>query len=369
MFACLCVLPDREIPVIILNWKVSGLKTLIPPRTKRVLNICGSINQTTQLHQIARELPEYEHWFTPFYGDGEVELARKLGLIEMTIGGDKRRQWCLDYLRDHNLSLDMRGEQRGHAYDLVVTCSDLVYPGNIKNTPVVVVQEGMIDRPFYMTALCRKFPFLPLWLAGCTLTGCSLMYDVICAASEGYRSHFLDMGVPGSRIRVTGIPNFDNCARYRFNDFPHRGYALVCTSDKRETFQKDDRMGFLRKAREWSRGKPVFFKLHPNEDYERARREIHQVFPEARVYQRGATAEHMIANCDILITQYSSTIFVGLALGKECHSSEVPVEILKPMTPIQNGRAAENIAGVCRELLGDRADGGVAEARPFSKAA
>jgi hypothetical protein len=47
---------------------------------KRVLFICGSINQTTQMHQIASELPEYDHYFTPYYADRIWDLARKLGL-------------------------------------------------------------------------------------------------------------------------------------------------------------------------------------------------------------------------------------------------------------------------------------------------
>ncbi|MCG3174468.1 MAG: hypothetical protein GMKNLPBB_02707 [Myxococcota bacterium] len=330
---------------------------LCKPRRKRLFHICGSLNQTTQLHQIARELPEYEHWFSPYYGNGEVDLARKLGLIEVTIAGAKRRQWCLDYLREHNLNIDIDKKQHGHSYDLVLSSSDLHYPDNIKKDRVVVVQEGIIDRPFYMTDLCKKFPFLPLWLAGTSMTGLSGHYERICAASEGYRDHFIRNGVPAEKIPVTGIPNFDNCRQYLHNSFPHRGYALVCTSDKRETMQEDDRIGFIRNARELARGKPVFFKLHPNEDYERCRREIHSVIPDARVFQRGASAEHMIANCDILITQYSSTIFVGLALGKECHS-EVPVEMLKPLMPIQNGCAARNIANVCREMLGDLAAAG-----------
>ncbi len=41
----------------------------------------------------------------------------------------------------------------------------------------------------------------------------------------------------------------------------------------------------------------------------------------------------MIANCDVLITRYSSTVFVGLALGKETHSD------------YPDGRAAQADAG------------------------
>ena len=58
----------------------------------------------------------------------------------------------------------------------------------------------------------------------------------------------------------------------------------------------------------------------------------------------------MIASCDVLITQWSSTAFVGLALGKEVHSYHDPAE-LRRLLPLQNGAAASNIAAVCRELL------------------
>jgi len=41
--------------------------------------------------------------------------------------------------------------------------------------------------------------------------------------------------------------------------------------------------------------------------------------PGAMVFATGS-AEQMIANCDVLITRFSSTAFVGLALGKETYS-------------------------------------------------
>ena len=34
---------------------------------KKILFICGSMNITTQMQQIAAELPEYDRYFTPFY--------------------------------------------------------------------------------------------------------------------------------------------------------------------------------------------------------------------------------------------------------------------------------------------------------------
>jgi hypothetical protein len=80
-----------------------------------------------------------------------------------------------------------------------------------------------------------------------------------------------------------------------------------------------------------------------------ARREIRRYAPHATIVSDRA-AEELIANCDVLITQWSSTAYVGLALGKEVYSS-FDVEELRRMTPVQNRSAARNIAGVCRELL------------------
>jgi hypothetical protein len=59
----------------------------------------------------------------------------------------------------------------------------------------------------------------------------------------------------------------------------------------------------------------------------------------------------MIANCDVLVTQYSTLAFTGLALGKEVHSY-FNVDELKVLTPIQNGGTSnEKIASVCHQLL------------------
>jgi hypothetical protein len=316
-------------------------------RPARVLFVCGSLNQTTQMHEIARELPEVEASFTPFYCDGLLEALRRLGRLEFTVAGEKLRGRCLDYLRGHGLAIDERGG-RG-PYDLVVTCSDLVVQRNLRGRRVVLVQEGILDPGGWPYALCRRLRFLPRWLAGTSTTGLSLAYERFCVASDGYRDHFVAGGVPEERIVVTGIPNFDDCRRYLKNDFPHRGYVLVCSSDARETLKRDDRAAFLRRCLEVAGGRPLVFKLHPNEDAPRARREIASVAPGALVYDRGS-AEEMIANCDALVTQYSSTVFVGLALGKECHSY-FDLGELRRLLPLQNGCAARNIAAVCRDVL------------------
>jgi hypothetical protein len=300
------------------------------------------------MHAVARELPEYDARFTPFYGGVGVETLRRLGLIEWTIGGDKLRGRCIDYLRDHGLRLDMHG--REGAYDLVVTCTDLVVPDNVRSARIVLVQEGILDPPGPLTPVCKRLKWLPRWLGGTALTGQSNLFDRFCVAGDGYRELFASQGVDPRKLTVTGIPNFDDCARYLKNDFPHRGYVLVCTSDARETFKRDDRAALVRRAVEVASGRALIFKLHPNEDHARATAEIRRFAPSALVYASGS-AEEMIANADLVFTQWSSTAFVALALGKTVHSN-VPIEELRRLLPQQNGgRSARRIAHVCREVL------------------
>ena len=94
----------------------------------------------------------------------------------------------------------------------------------------------------------------------------------------------------------------------------------------------------------------MIFKLHPNERYNRAVKEIRKCAPDALIFQEG-DINPMIANCDILIAQYSSVSYIGLALGKEVHSYFDRDE-LKRLLPVQNnGKSSRNIAEVCKELL------------------
>ena len=57
---------------------------------RKVLFIGGSINQTSQMHQIARELPEFQPYFTPYYADKGLEkFLTKMGLTRTTVLGEK----------------------------------------------------------------------------------------------------------------------------------------------------------------------------------------------------------------------------------------------------------------------------------------
>ncbi|HXJ23964.1 MAG TPA: hypothetical protein VMT03_27470 [Polyangia bacterium] len=322
----------------------------LPRRARpRVLLIGGTINHTTQVRQIAAELPDCDHAFTWYYSDGALELLRRAGRLENTALGDKLRARCLAHLEEHDLPLDLGG-RRG-PYDLAITCSDLSVPRNIRGRPLLLVQEGMTDREDLVFRMVKAMRLPPWVTADSAGTGLSHAYDRFCVASEGYRTLFERKGVPPEKIVVTGIPNFDNCDRFLQNDFPHRGHVLVCSSDIRETLRWENRPGFIQQVLRIAAGRQIIWKLHPNEKVARARRELALLAPGALVFESG-NAEEMIANCDVLVTQFSSTAYVGLALGKEVHSY-FDVDELRRLCPVQNGRtSAWRIANVCRELLG-----------------
>lgn len=314
---------------------------------KKVLFICGSLNQTSQMHQISRYLSDCDCRFTPYYADGFLETLRRNDYLNFTVLGNKLANRCLDYLRRNNLPIDMRGEEGG--YDLIFTCSDLVVQSNIHGRRVILVQEGMTDPENLLYHLVKKLN-LPRYLASTATTGLSNCYGYFCVASEGYKRLFVSKGVNPEKIRVTGIPNFDNCRRYLENDFPHHDYVLVATSDMRETLKWENRKKFIRNCVDVADGRLLIFKLHPNENVARATREINRWAPGALVYATGNT-NHMIANCDELVTRFSSVVYVGLALGKKVRS-DFDVDGLADMTPIQNdGNSARLIAEIGRAYL------------------
>jgi len=319
---------------------------------KRILFICGSMNQTTMMHAIAKHLSEADCWFTPFYTDGLLAVLERKQFLEFTIAGRTFKDRVFSYCEQHDLQVDYRGQRQ--PYDLVVTCSDLVVPKNIRHRRIVLVQEGMTD-PENLAYYLVKWLGLPRYLASTSTTGLSDAYLKFCVASEGYRDHFIRKGVRPDKIEVTGIPNFDHCAAYRDIPFPHKDYVLVATSDSRETFKYENRRRFIERAVRIADGRKLIFKLHPNERVDRATKEIEQWAPGAIVYDRG-DVHPMIAHCDTLVTRFSSCVYVGIALGKTVFS-DFPLEQLHRMTPIQNGgMSGAVIADVCRRVM-DRSYG------------
>lgn len=315
---------------------------------QNILFICGSLNQTSQMHAVAQQMSEYRCYFTPYYADGIEHFAAKAGLLDFCVLGGRHRRDTLQYLADHNLPIDERGA--GHKYDMVVTSSDLIIQNNIRHKRMVLVQEGITEPEGRLYRLWKLFPFLPRYIANTATNGLSHAYDIFCVASEGYRDHFIRKGVPPEKIAVTGIPNFDNLQRHRQNNFPQRDYVLVATTPYRETYRGDDRPTFLRRCVDVAEGRPMIFKLHPTEHVERATREIKAIAPDAQVLARG-NVNDMIANASMVMTQQSTCTFVALALGKETYTY-LEKDELRRLMPIQNGGVSgERIAKIARRLL------------------
>jgi len=318
-----------------------------PGPKRRLLFVGGSLNQTSIVHRVAAELGEHECVFTPYYADGVLRWAAEGELLDFTILGGRPRASSEAFLRDRGAAVDYRGA--GGGFDLVVTTSDLVVPRNLRGVPMVLVQEGMTDPEDWRYRLVRAAG-LPRWVANTSMTGLSHAYEAFCVASSGYRDLFVGKGVDPARIEVTGIPNFDDCASFLGNDFPLHGFVLGATSCLRETWKPEDRKGFIRRCLEVADGRELLFKLHPNENHARARREIERLAPRAVALASGNT-NHMIANCAALVTRYSSVVFVAVALGKEVHA-DIDETTLRRLLPIQNGGAsARRIADVCRRFL------------------
>ncbi|SDP30882.1 hypothetical protein SAMN05428975_1093 [Mucilaginibacter sp. OK268] len=315
---------------------------------QKILFITGSVNQTSQMHQIANELPEFDCWFSQLFTDSYILnlFINHTSLLNGTILSNYYRTNSEKYLHQHGLQIDY-GARLNH-YDLVVFCSDILVPRRMRKTKTVWVQEGMVDKYTLVSKLVKMLK-LPTFLCGNTsLNGSSNVCDVYCSASLGYRQYFIKNGTHSNKIAVTGMPNYDNLEQFLDNDFPHRDYVMVATTDMRETYRFENRPAFIKSAVKIANGRPLLFKLHPNENAERAEKEIRKHAPvDAMIFKSGNT-NHMIANCCELITQYSTVVYTGIALGKKVHSW-FDVDELKKLAPIQNGGiSAQKIAQVCR---------------------
>ena len=303
------------------------------------------------MHQISQHLRDYDCWFSQIFPDSAFlrGVIKYTPFAEGTVLAGQFKERSEKYLADHGLHVDYRGD--AHTYDLVVNCSDMIVAKKFRKTKTLWVQEGMIDRQTLFTGFVKAFG-LPAYFTGDTsLNGSTNVCDIYCAASEGYKNYFGNSGTAPEKLIVTGIPNYDNHIQSVANDFPFHNYVMVATSDMRETYRFENRVAFIKKAVKIANGRQLLFKLHPNEKFERAKAEIEKHAPAGTmVYHTGNTA-HMIANCSELITQYSTVVYTGIALGKKVHSY-FDLENLKKLAPIQNnGTSAKNIAQVCRGFI------------------
>lgn len=316
---------------------------------KKVLLIGGTKNQTTMMYQIAEELRnDYHCVFTTFYGDNIFKWATDMKLLEMSLAGTKMQKQNEALCKENGYEYDYRAKK--YQYDLVITCQDVVIPKNLKDNKIILVQEGTTIPKGILYNIVKTFK-LPHYFADTAMTGMSDAYRYFCVASEGYKQQFVQDGAKAEKIKVTGIPNFDDLLHYKQNDFPHKNFILVATSNIRESYQYENRKKFLRKAKEIIGDKKAIFKLHPTEKHDRAIREIRAFFPESKIITEG-NIEEMIANCDALITPYSTVVLVAAALGKKVYSDYYTKEQIKALAPVQNeGTSAKNIANLAIKLI------------------
>ncbi len=319
---------------------------------KKILFIVGSMNQTWQMHKISQHLTEYDCWFSQFFTDSAFGhfLLKYTPLLNKTILSGQFKKNSETYLMANGLQIDY--EAKKNTYDLIVYCSDLVIPRRLRSTKMIWVQEGMTDRINLFSKIVKALGLPGSTTGNTSLNGTSNICDVYCAGSEGYKAQFARMGTDRDKIVVTGIPNYDDIEQFLDNDFPYRDYVMVATTDMRETYRYENRPAFIRQAVKIANGRKLLFKLHPNENFERAEREIRKYAPAGTLIYRTGNTNHMIANCSELITQYSTVVYVGLALGKNVHSY-FDINELKRLAPVQNGgTSAAKIAAICREMVG-----------------
>lgn len=318
---------------------------------QKILFITGSLNQTTQMQKIAAELFNFDCWFSQIFVDFPLFqwLIDNTQLASKTVLSGQFKANSEKYCLENNLKMDYKAKL--NYYDLVVYCSDMIIPDRMLQTKTLWVQEGMIDEYNKVSKMVKKLHLPPYFAIGTALNGASNICDVYCAASEGYKNRFANIGTDKHKIIVTGIPNFDNCQQFLKNDFAPKNFVLVATSDNREVFKKEDRPAFIRHCVQIAAGRKLIFKLHPNEIFERAITEIKENTPADTLIFCSGDINPMIANCDEFITQYSSAVYVGIALEKKVHSY-FDMQELKAQMPIQNnGKSAQNIAQVCRDFL------------------
>jgi len=317
---------------------------------KKILCIGGSLNQSQIVYAVSQELAaDYDCWYSAYFIDKFLGwLETRTNWAERTPLAGPHRANTERFWQEKGVQVDYKG--RKHHYDLVIIVGDIILPSSIRKYPILLVQEGMTDPENWHYDLVRTIG-LPRWMGSTSMTGLSHAYRKFCVASEGYRQHFIRLGCRPDRLVVTGIPNFDNLADVpQAPDFPHRHFALVATSDARETAKIDNRRRFIEDCKRKANGRPLIFKLHPNENWARATDEINRYAPGSLVLNTG-NIHPMIAHCDVLITQYSSVVYHGIALGKEVYSY-FDMERLRRLMPLQNGGTSKiNIAKIARQIL------------------
>ncbi|MDO8549499.1 MAG: hypothetical protein Q7S39_05010, partial [Ignavibacteria bacterium] len=60
--------------------------------TRKILYICGSMNQTTMMHQISKHLSLYDSYFSSYYADGLMGKLSQTHLLDFSVLGGQFRE-------------------------------------------------------------------------------------------------------------------------------------------------------------------------------------------------------------------------------------------------------------------------------------
>ncbi len=321
---------------------------------KNIICLGGSLNQTKQLHLISESLQEdYNIYFSQVFGEGSFyKMVAESGIMDNTVLGKNSSftKVSREYINRYNLNYDYRMESKGIKYDLALMSTDLIVPKSMFSMKTIWVQEGMIDPLNLQSRLTKKLKLPEFFTGDTSLNGTSNKADLYFAMSHGYKNYFTKWGTNKDKILVTGVPNFDDIKSFLNSSYPENGFILIATSDIRELGGNEDRTDFFKKCKEIAKGRKIIYKPHPNENYDRVVKELRIIIPDAEIIVT-PILDTLIAHCDTLITQYSSSVYVGLVLGKTVYSY-FPMEDLEAKKPIQNGgTSAKIIADITREYI------------------
>src|ERR1700744_4977730 len=107
---------------------------------KKILFITGSINQTSQMHQISMHLRnDYDCWFSQIFPDSAFlrGIIKHTPFADGTVLAGQFKERSEKYLQEHGLQVDYGGDK--HPYDLVVNCSDMIVADKFRKTKTVWV--------------------------------------------------------------------------------------------------------------------------------------------------------------------------------------------------------------------------------------
>src|ERR1700759_4033862 len=113
-----------------------------PDMRRKILFITGSINQTSQMHQISSHLENYDCWFSQLFPDSAFlrSVMKHTPLANGTVLAGQFKERSESYLQQHGLQIDFGGDK--HQYDLVVNCTDMIVAEKFRKTKTIRVQEG-----------------------------------------------------------------------------------------------------------------------------------------------------------------------------------------------------------------------------------